>query len=835
MMYPMSQDQPGNDVKTPDGAPGLDPYRAWLDIRELHRPLNAYQLLDLSPLEADVTAIRVAAARQKAAMELRRAEAPPSVWKKVYREIETASDILLDPVRKVAYDRSLQSAEQAVPEAESVDVGQGAGVVCRHCRAPNPAVRKYCGNCGKPLWQPCIECGTLIGAGEKFCGACGANVAESLTEHVRNMEEVLQRAGGLISVYQFDEAITLLAVVTRRNDLQMKSLVQKAQQLLAQATTLRDQHRASAAAAFEQAQQLAGKHDYAHALRLIRQAPEQFLTEPMRHFATQMQERLAEIVALEQWLRQGLSDGSSRELLPKLGRLLAIQPDHAQAQQLSQKVIARVAAAAKNKVAAFQYEEALRLVQQVPEEIEIPGWSELCENVAELAWLAWDLRAAPVADKTLLAMAERLGRAAPTDARVAKMQTELERRVAQSVRNPGRVVPWAAMPKETPLGVPVEWWTHGRRIPPRDDLDMTTLHKHPGKFWVALGLALQGMDQATLATNLFPQGTLSVVSRMAKIVRPRSGRSAWGIDLSPSGLKAVKLAEDANGDLLLEDYEFIEHRKLLGQAGNQMEEVTLIEETTQAFLERHETKGSRMCAGLPGMSVFCRAFTMPPMPVAKLDAAIEFEVGHHIPFPSEELCWDYAILNEPDDDTEPDSHEILLVAVKQDQLDLYLNRYEQAGLALDVLQCDCLALHNAIIHEEPPPAGNADPRPPGSLPATAVLDVGSELSQLIVSSPGNVWFRNLGFAGQSITRALAQDLRITAGQAEQLKRDPAAAARMNQVYRAVEPVFQGLLAEVRQSMETFSRTFPTQRVARLVALGGTMEFHGLFRFLRTGR
>ena len=75
---------------------GFDPYRAWLDVDELHRPLNAYELLGLEPLEQDLDAIHEAANRKRAALELHRYDAPPEIWQQVHHEVEAAVGILFD-------------------------------------------------------------------------------------------------------------------------------------------------------------------------------------------------------------------------------------------------------------------------------------------------------------------------------------------------------------------------------------------------------------------------------------------------------------------------------------------------------------------------------------------------------------------------------------------------------------------------------------------------------------------------------------------------------------------------------------------------------------------
>ncbi len=44
---------------------------------------------------------------------------------------------------------------------------------CSHCKAENPAGKKFCGDCGAALANLCPKCGADNPAGKRFCGECG--------------------------------------------------------------------------------------------------------------------------------------------------------------------------------------------------------------------------------------------------------------------------------------------------------------------------------------------------------------------------------------------------------------------------------------------------------------------------------------------------------------------------------------------------------------------------------------------------------------------------------------------------------------------------------------
>src|SRR5262245_44287835 len=50
---------------------------------------------------------------------------------------------------------------------------------CPRCGTDNRESRRYCAQCGAPLWIPCAACGTPNAPGEAFCGGCGKRLVEA--------------------------------------------------------------------------------------------------------------------------------------------------------------------------------------------------------------------------------------------------------------------------------------------------------------------------------------------------------------------------------------------------------------------------------------------------------------------------------------------------------------------------------------------------------------------------------------------------------------------------------------------------------------------------------
>jgi len=306
--------------------------------------------------------------------------------------------------------------------------------------------------------------------------------------------------------------------------------------------------------------------------------------------------------------------------------------------------------------------------------------------------------------------------------------------------------------------------------------------------------------------------------------------------LSSGGLKAVKLVlADKDQGVRAEACEMIEHRKILSQAANEAEERDLVDESISALCARHELKGCRIALGLPGMMAICRHVPLPPMEAKKTSEVMQYEVRHHLPHESGDLVWGYHVM-EPTSPSRraPEERAALLVAVRREQLTRHLDKVRALKVDFDVIQCDALALHNLVVYERfaNPEQGNGSP--PDGRHAVGVLDIGTDSTSFIVSSPRHVWFRNIGVAGHSLTRALVRELNVTYAQAEKLKRDPTDAPSLGEMHRALEPVYKDLANEALASLGAHDTAHGKNRVQRFLAVGGSSGMHGLLRYLRSG-
>jgi type IV pilus assembly protein PilM len=220
------------------------------------------------------------------------------------------------------------------------------------------------------------------------------------------------------------------------------------------------------------------------------------------------------------------------------------------------------------------------------------------------------------------------------------------------------------------------------------------------------------------------------------------------------------------------------------------------------------------------------------MPAKKIEQAVQFEAKHQFPVALDELKWAYDILHEAEGKQADEApRQVMLVAARAAHVQDRVNLFKRAGIEVNVLQSECVALHNAVRYEFA--ADNAENGQPAG--ALALVDVGVSSTKVVLSSERGLWFRTFGQAGYNVTSQLVKQLQMTQEQAELVKRSPARAKRYYQLLAALQPVVMSLAGEIDRSLASFQAQNDDIPIRRVYGLGGGFRTHGLLRQLRYGK
>jgi type IV pilus assembly protein PilM len=306
-------------------------------------------------------------------------------------------------------------------------------------------------------------------------------------------------------------------------------------------------------------------------------------------------------------------------------------------------------------------------------------------------------------------------------------------------------------------------------------------------------------------------------------------RRAWGIDIGQCSLKALCCERRDDGSVAPVAFDFIDYPRALERVNYE----SIFRAVLSQFSSRNSTSGATIVVSVSGKTAISRFIKLPPVEEKKIADIIKFEAKQQIPFPLDEVIWDFQkVYSSQIVDGFALDTEVALFALKRDQIDQVLLPFQAAKITVDIVQLIPVAIHNLLALDlgwDSRSAKNYDrDSPPESLAAIAM---GADSSDLVISDGVQLWIRSIAMGGNHFTRAISKDLKLTFAKAEALKRNVMRAEDPKAVFQAMRPVFNDLAGEVQRSLGYYSNTHKKATLRRLTLLGGPTRLPGLRKFL----
>jgi len=223
------------------------------------------------------------------------------------------------------------------------------------------------------------------------------------------------------------------------------------------------------------------------------------------------------------------------------------------------------------------------------------------------------------------------------------------------------------------------------------------------------------------------------------------------------GMQNVSLAEFEilpNGGLSLSAYQ---SNELSPDPADDIARVGAIGEAVGALRQSLQVKGGvtgQHC--LPSQAVFTRFVRLPGSSPEDIKAVISFEAQQNVPFPINEVVWDYQILGGEREGT----WDVALAAIKSDQLSEVYDSCVNGGVKADHIDIAPMALANAFRFNYSDYAGT-----------TLLVDMGARTTNLVFVDGEKVFSRTIPIGGNAITVAIAKELGCEAVEAERMKKE----------------------------------------------------------------
>ena len=292
-----------------------------------------------------------------------------------------------------------------------------------------------------------------------------------------------------------------------------------------------------------------------------------------------------------------------------------------------------------------------------------------------------------------------------------------------------------------------------------------------------------------------------------------NAKATVALNIGSQRISMAVFEASKSGALTLEKYDYTQ---ILADPIAEMSRLPQIRVAISELADKLKIgKSAKLRYAISGQSVFTRFIKLPPIEDDNIQQLVAFEAQQHVPFPIEEVIWDWQLL-----DSGSDGKEVALVAIKGDALNDMNDLVVDAGLGTVEVDAAPMALYNALKYNYP------------ELDETALLvDIGAKTCNLIYLEGNRMFTRSVAVGGASITIAIAKEYGINFSDAEAQKCTNGVVAlntthtsEMDEVTAALATVIRNALsklpAEIARTTNYFRSQHGGKAPKRILLAGG---------------
>jgi len=237
----------------------------------------------------------------------------------------------------------------------------------------------------------------------------------------------------------------------------------------------------------------------------------------------------------------------------------------------------------------------------------------------------------------------------------------------------------------------------------------------------------------------------------------------------------------------------------------------------RAMIDAQEMRASKAVVAVPGPAAFTKRVTLAHNNLTSLSESISFEAANYVPHKISAVKLDYQVLKP----IGKASCEVLLVAVKNEILDSYVNAVAQAGVEPVIADVDSFAIENMFELNYQDECKDA---------TIAVANIGARYTSVnIIHNGESVFTGDVGVGGRLYTDALSEKLEIDTESARQiLKGSSRGNVDAELVSEVIQSVSEHLVSSLQQQIGFFWSASNTDRkITRVYLTGGGSQAKGL--------
>jgi type IV pilus assembly protein PilM len=266
-----------------------------------------------------------------------------------------------------------------------------------------------------------------------------------------------------------------------------------------------------------------------------------------------------------------------------------------------------------------------------------------------------------------------------------------------------------------------------------------------------------------------------------------------GLDITTSSIKLIELTM-SGGQYRVESY------AAEPTPQNSMNEKAIVDadavgEAIARAAKRAGARSREVAIAISGDAAITKVIQMPrSLKESDLEAQVEMQADQYIPFPMDEVSYDFEVLGTSEKD--PESIDVLLVATRSENVEQRRAAVVAAGLTARLVDVEAFALENAcklMTHQMPD--GGIDR-------SIAVVDFGASSTTFsILRNLKVVYTRDFAFGGQQLTEEIMRTYGLSMEEAGRAKKEGGLPG--NYQSEVLDPFIDDMTQQVSRSLQFY--------------------------------
>lgn len=287
------------------------------------------------------------------------------------------------------------------------------------------------------------------------------------------------------------------------------------------------------------------------------------------------------------------------------------------------------------------------------------------------------------------------------------------------------------------------------------------------------------------------------------------------IDIGATSIKIGEFEYSGREAVTLANFAYREYEEELTDSSRSVVVAGLLRQ----MIVENNFVARRVLLSISGQSAFTRFVRLPPFSddQTRIRQIVEFEARQNVPFPMDEVIWDYQLVA----GTDSEDIDVMFVVIKNDIVEQMTGAVQAVGLEpllVDVAPASC---YNAARANR---VGQDD--------CAMILNIGGRSTNLLFADGGRIFARTIPIAGHSITQQIGKEFGIGFAEAEELKRrhgfvalGGAYAEPESETAAAVSKIIRNVMArlhgEINRSISVYRAQQKGNRPVKLYLTGGS--------------